>query len=81
MNRRAGDRDKFLALLDSEIKRRRFAKLTAVGADQRRSLEQVLDEMAARLRAAPDWKEPPPAQQRRDMHKLETWFLRRGFFS
>jgi hypothetical protein len=75
---RAGERARFLQLLDQEIERRRFGEL---GEHPLVSLNRVLDEMAARLRAAPEWKEPTPAEQRRNARKVETWLRKRGYLS
>jgi hypothetical protein len=76
MSERAAE---FLTLLDGELERRRHAALTAAGGDGRQWVMQTLDEMAARMRAAPEWKEPTPAQQRRNAHKVEMWFRRNGY--
>jgi hypothetical protein len=76
---RAAERDRFLALLDQEIERRRYGELIEHDDTPLVWLNRVLDEMAARLRAAPEWKEPTPAQQRCAAHEVEMWFRRHGY--
>ena len=69
----------FMRRLDAEIERRHAAAIEAAGGDPVESLLAKLDEMAERMRAAPDWREPTPAQQRKNTHQVEMWFRRHGY--
>jgi hypothetical protein len=79
MSGHGAERDIFLQLLDAEIDRRRLQEMVERGGDPRISLERTLDEMAVRLRGAPDWKEPSASERRRSAHKVEMWFRRKGY--
>ncbi len=76
----SGRAAEFLALLDDELERRRQAALTVAGGDARQwVLLKTLDEMAARMRAAPEWREPTPAEQRSNARWVESWLRRHGY--
>jgi hypothetical protein len=81
MSRHSDERDRFLDLLSGEIDRRRYQQLTEQGGDLMVALNRTLDEMRARLLAAPNYREPTPAQQRHNAHKVEMWFKRHGYLS
>jgi hypothetical protein len=75
---RSGVAARFMALLDAEIDRRRFAELAACG-DPREALARTLDEMRARLLLDPDYRPDPPHLQRRSVRQLEGWLRRHGY--
>jgi hypothetical protein len=75
---RTGEAARFVALLDTEIDRRRFAELAERG-DPREALARNLDEMRSRLLADPDYRPLPPHLQRRSARELESWFRRHGY--
>jgi hypothetical protein len=47
--------------------------------DPRERLIAKLDEMAARMRAAPDWREPTPEEQEQAATEIEAWFRQHGY--
>ena len=73
---RAVETARLLELLDAEIERRRAA---AAGGVPLEALIAKLDEMARNLQADPNWREPTPAQQRRNTHQVEIWLKRNGY--
>ena len=81
MSARSEAYNAFLRLLEGEIERRRAAAFAAAGGDPLEALLAKFDEMAERLRAAPEWCEPTPAQQRNNTHQVEMWFKRHGYLS
>jgi hypothetical protein len=60
----------------SERERRREA---AARDDPRERLIAKLDEMAERLRAAPDWREPTEEEQEANRQHLNAWFREHGY--
>jgi hypothetical protein len=63
----------WLEMLKDEIVRRRAAKLEAAGGDARERLYRELDEMAARVQAAPNYVEPTAEEKGEMMHELDRW--------
>ena len=62
-----------------EIERRRAARLEASGGDELERFMAQLDEMARRLRAAPDWREPTPEEPAQYGRDLDKWFHDNGY--
>jgi hypothetical protein len=69
---RAALRAQWLAEIDAEIERRREATIGAAGGDPRQQLSLKLDEIGARLRAAPDYRPPTPEENAQAMAEIET---------
>jgi hypothetical protein len=65
-----GDR---LAAIEAEITRRKGAK-KATADTARQRIRAQLDEMGARLRAAPGWVEPTAEEQERNRQAIEASF-------
>ena len=76
---RAALRLRWLAEISAEIERRQAAKLEAAGGDELERFMAQLDEMARRLRAAPDWREPTPEEQAQYGRDLDKWFHDNGY--
>jgi hypothetical protein len=75
----SNDRQRWLDLLQGEIARRRATAFEAAGGDPREELLATLDQMAARLRAAPDWVEPSPDEKAQYARDLDEWFRDNGY--
>ena len=76
---RAALRAQWLAEIDAEIERRREGRLEAAGGDPRQQLLLKLDEMGARLRAAPDYRPPTPEENEQAMAEIGALFRERGY--
>jgi hypothetical protein len=76
---RAALRSGWLQGVKEEIERRRQVRLEAVGGDPRQQLLLKLDEMGARLRAAPDYRPPTPEENEQAIAEIETFFRERGY--
>jgi hypothetical protein len=63
----------WLEMLKAEIGRRRAARLEAAG-DGRERLYAELDEMAARVRAVPNYVDPGTEQKALDLQELDRFF-------
>jgi len=77
--RAALQRDR-LDAIEAEIERRRRAKKAATKAAADGSFKQLVDqlnEMAERLRASPDWREPSPEEKEGYRQHLEEAFQAR----
>jgi hypothetical protein len=72
----AAQRRHWLRLLRAE-QRRRVG--TGQAIDYRQKLIDRLDEMAARMRAAPGWREPTPQEKERSRLQLNQWFEQNGY--
>jgi hypothetical protein len=77
---RAGDRDKYIALLDAEIERRRQATLIAMG-NPKEQLINKLAEMGRRLRSAPNFVELGLDERRAGLREIKSWLRQRGYLS
>lgn len=64
----------WLEMLNTEIARRRAAKLEAAGGDARERLYRELDLMHERIRAAPGYVEPTAAEKAKALRDLDQWF-------
>ena len=64
----------WLEMLNTEIARRRAAKLEAAGGDARKRLYRELDLMHERIRAAPGYVEQDPATRAEQLRELDRWF-------
>lgn len=56
-----------------------MAKVEAEGGDDRERLLDTLEMMGARLRAAPGFVEPTPAELTQSMQDLDAWFRDHGY--
>lgn len=65
--RAALQRDRLQAI-EAEIERRKVTKSDA----PLQRIRNELDQMAERLRAAPDWREPTPEEQERNRQVVEA---------
>jgi hypothetical protein len=71
---RAALRSGWLQVVEEEIERRRQATIEATGGDPLTLLLLRLDEMGARLRAAPDYRPPTPEEDAEAKTWLDAWF-------
>jgi hypothetical protein len=69
---RAGLRAAWLQDVEAEIESRRQATIEATGGDLLTLLVR-LDEMGARLRAAPDYRPPTPEEDAEAKAEFEGW--------
>jgi hypothetical protein len=69
----------FLAGIDDEIKRRRAARIEVSAGNAKDRLLATFKVMGERMRSAPGFVEPSPAQQRHIAQKIERWLRRRGY--
>jgi hypothetical protein len=76
---RAALRNEWLQGVEEEIERRRQARIEATGGDPLTLLLLRLDEMGARLRAAPDYRPPTPEENEQATAEIEALFRERGY--
>jgi hypothetical protein len=69
-------RQQWLRILRAEQHRRVG---TGQAIDYRQKLIDKLNQMADRLRAAPDWVEPTPEEKEASRLKLNKWFEQNGY--
>ena len=75
----SGDRARrWMASLIAEHNRRQAAKLSAAGGDPRDWLIAKLDQMGERMRAAPGYQPPPPAEAAAISREVEAFLAKRG---
>ena len=58
---------------------RRQAAARAEADAAREKVEGMIDAVAERMQAAPDWREPTAEEQRRTIEWLEVWCHRHGY--
>ena len=63
----------------AEIERRQAAKLKAADGGPRAWRTAKLEKMSQRMRAAPDWVEPPPDEQAQSACALDVWSREHGY--
>jgi hypothetical protein len=66
-----------LDALEAEQDKRARLRGEEVGADPRERLYRKLDEMAARIRAAPDYVKPGAAERAEITRELDRWLAER----
>ena len=71
-----GQAKEALGLLRGELKQR---VSRGEADDALQQLMTKLDDMAARRRAAPNWREPTAAERRENTKMLNAWFAANGY--
>ena len=74
---RAALQREWLAAIEAEIARRAAAREVDAGGDRKRFHDE-LDRIAERMRAAPNFVEPPPAEKALYLQRLDDWFRARA---
>ena len=67
--------DPWIRMLSSERQRRR----AETGEEAGKQLLARLEEIAGRLRSAPDFVEPTPEEHAEALRTIEAWFVEHGY--